>query len=307
MGKTREKREKRRRKEGKGERCQKHCSKIKSDIRYLIRIGNYETSRKRPVEKRNRLEVMRRQGGKVESEFVRRRGGKVKSELEKERNKKEEKKKAVKKLKKRSSVDVELENYRVRRTPIRETKARKKGGNVRQVPSAVGTKRGGFRVGQRVMDGRKKGSEGTGEGRQKGRRVELGAVSILQKRGKRHQMKKHVEAPRKPKNPKNWKEYREKRQHRKARKGKGQEKQEKQEPRVVRPKVSILTPEQHKNSYEGRAKEVPQNKYTPKRTLLKVSNKKTWRARHQENKKFTGTMREQQAGQKQTKEEAVSK
>lgn len=50
------------------------------------------------------------------------------------------------------------------RKPSRETKGRKKGGAVRQIPVGVNTKRGKYRVGKWLRNGVRSGRQSTGEG-----------------------------------------------------------------------------------------------------------------------------------------------
>lgn len=64
--------------------------------------------------------------------------------------------------------------YREGRKPRRETKSRKKGGSVRQIPRGVSSKRGTYRVSKWVRDGVLKGKKSTGEGSKKALIVERG-------------------------------------------------------------------------------------------------------------------------------------
>lgn len=63
-----------------------------------------------------------------------------------------------------------------RRKPIRETKGRKKGGTIRQIPVGVNTKRGQYRVGKWFRNGVRSGRKSTSEGSGKALRVERAAV-----------------------------------------------------------------------------------------------------------------------------------
>jgi hypothetical protein len=60
--------------------------------------------------------------------------------------------------------DKGVREYRERRKPSRETKARKKGGSVRQIPRGVSTKRGTYRACKWVRDGLIQGKKAQGEG-----------------------------------------------------------------------------------------------------------------------------------------------
>lgn len=63
-----------------------------------------------------------------------------------------------------------------RRKPIRETKGRKKGGTIRQIPVGVNTKRGQYRVGKWFRNGVRSGRQSTSEGSGKALRVERAAL-----------------------------------------------------------------------------------------------------------------------------------
>jgi hypothetical protein len=74
--------------------------------------------------------------------------------------------------KRKGSNKALASQYREGRKPSRETKSRKKGGSVRQIPRGVGTKRGTYRACKWVRDGLLQGKKAQGQGSVKALRVE---------------------------------------------------------------------------------------------------------------------------------------
>jgi hypothetical protein len=166
----RPKRKKRRRKKGKGEVVEKIVGTSEAQLSWL--------QRQRPVGKERRSS---KDGeGKPKDEDKVFRGGehwgdelcRVPSINKGKSRKKEPRSDAGKRKIGKLEEDKGVREYRERRKPSRETKSRKKGGSVRQIPRGVSTKRGIYRACKWVRDGVLQGKKAQGQGSVKSLRVE---------------------------------------------------------------------------------------------------------------------------------------